>query len=122
MKYYSKLNYKDLMPHEIKNNIHKLKEQIHIKPIEKVVHTAYIIPAKSSCTWYLTEYDEETGIGYGLIAGDKVKWDYFNIKELVKRGAERLITEDFPKPFKELYIELTKQLYKSEFDKIFNTN
>lgn len=117
---YTKENVMDLMPQQIKENVHEMYGQDGVKALEKVCHAAYIIPFRSNWTWYLTEYDEETGDAFGLVAGDFPEWGYFNLRELERLGAERLILCDFPQTFNELYDdELTRQLHIEELSEIF---
>lgn len=55
------------MPKEILENVPKLYEQEHTQLIDQVVHAAYVIPLRSTWTWYMTEYDEASGDAFGLV-------------------------------------------------------
>ena len=44
----------------------KLYDQEHTNLADTQVHAAYIIPFRSNWTWYMTEYDMETGDAFGL--------------------------------------------------------
>ena len=85
---------------------------------DKQVHAAYIIPFRSNWTWYMTEYDRESGDAFGLVLGIEPEWGYFNLEELKELNAQRLILEDFPKTFRELKdSELKKQMDEQELFK-----
>lgn len=91
-----------------------------IKAKDKIVQGIYFVPFKSNWSWYMVEYDEESGDGYGLVAGLEPEWGYFNLNELKEIGAERLI--DFiPKTFEQLKdTELKNQLTDQELSRAFN--
>lgn len=44
-----------------------LYEQEDVSLTDKEVHAAYIIPFRSNWTWYMTEYDKESGDAFGLV-------------------------------------------------------
>ena len=63
----------------------------------------------------MTEYDRESGDAFGLVLGIELEWRYFNLEELKKLNAQKLILEDFPKTFRELTdTELIKQMDEQE--------
>lgn len=118
-KYYKKGDPRILLTEEILEKVPKLHEQQFIDGADKVVHAAYIMPFRD-LTWYMTEYDRKSGYAFGLIVGIKCQWGYFNIHELEKSHAQRLILEDFPKTFRELKdTELVKQMSSNELETIF---
>ena len=90
------------MTDEMLERVPKLYDQEHTDLADTQVHAAYIIPFRSNWTWYMTEYDRETGDAFGLALGIEPEWGYFNIRELEELNAQRLILEDFPKTFREL--------------------
>lgn len=119
--YYSKKNPKDLMTPEMLERVPELYAQEDIPLADKTVHAAYFIPFRSTWTWYMTEYDIESGDAFGLVVGCEPEWGYFNIEELKKYGAQRLILEDFPKTFRELKdTELVKQMSSDELAEVFD--
>ena len=119
--FYSKENVTDLMPAEILEAVPRLYQTDGISGADKVIHAAYIIPFRSTWTWYLTEYDPETKDGFGLVLGDEAEWGYFNLNELQELQAERLVLEDFPKTFREIKdTELKKQMDEDELQSVFN--
>ena len=119
--YYPKDEPENLMTDEMLKRVPELYSQEDIDLEDKVVHAAYIIPFRSNWTWYMTEYDRESGEAFGLVVGFEPEWGYFNIEELKELHAQRLILEDFPKTFREIRdTELIKQMSEEEIDRVFN--
>ncbi|MBF1153878.1 MAG: DEAD/DEAH box helicase family protein [[Eubacterium] sulci] len=119
--YYSKDDPENLMTDEMLERVPELYAQEEIDLADKEVHAAYIIPFKSNWTWYMTEYDRESGDAFGLVLGIEPEWGYFSIEELKELNAQRLILEDFPKTFRELKnTELVKQMDEQELQSVFN--
>ncbi|HAZ6778141.1 TPA: DEAD/DEAH box helicase family protein [Enterococcus faecalis] len=119
--YYSKDDPENLMTDEMLERVPELYAQEDVALADKEVHAAYIIPFRSNWTWYMTEYDRESGDAFGLVLGIEPEWGYFNLKELEELNAQRLILEDFPKTFRELKdSELKKQMDEQEFQYVFN--
>ncbi|HGA0013852.1 TPA: helicase-related protein [Streptococcus agalactiae] len=119
--YYSKDDPENLMTDEMLERVPELYVQEDAALADKQVHAAYIIPFRSNWTWYMTEYDRESGDAFGLVLGIEPEWGYFNIEELKELNAQRLILEDFPKTFRELKdSELKKQMDEQELQFVFN--
>lgn len=119
--YYSKDDPENLMTDEMLERVPELYSQEDVALADKEVHAAYIIPFRSNWTWYMTEYDRESGDAFGLVLGFEPEWGYFNLEELKELNAQRLILEDFPKTFRELKdTELKKQMDEQELQAIFN--
>lgn len=119
--YYSKDDPENLMTDEMLERVPELYAQEDVALADKEVHAAYIIPFRSNWTWYMTEYDRESGDAFGLVLGFEPEWGYFNLEELKELNAQRLILEDFPKTFRELKdTELKKQMDEQELQAIFN--
>ena len=119
--YYSKDNPENLMTDEMLERVPELYAQEDVALADKEVHAAYIIPFRSNWTWYMTEYDRESGDAFGLVLGFEPEWGYFNLDELKELNAQRLILEDFPKTFRELKdTELAKQMDEQELQSVFN--
>lgn len=119
--YYSKDNPENLMTDEMLERVPELYAQEDVSLADKEVHAAYIIPFRSNWTWYMTEYDRESGDAFGLVLGIEPEWGYFNLEELKELNAQRLILEDFPKTFRELKdTELKKQMDEQELQSVFN--
>ncbi|VOT05045.1 helicase [Streptococcus pneumoniae] len=119
--YYSKDNPENLMTDEMLERVPELYAQEDVSLADKQVHAAYIITFRSNWTWYMTEYDRESGDAFGLVLGIEPEWGYFNLEELKELNAQRLILEDFPKTFRELKdTELIKQMDEQELQSVFN--
>lgn len=119
--YYSKDNPENLMTDEMLERVPELYAQEDVSLADKQVHAAYIITFRSDWTWYMTEYDRESGDAFGLVLGIEPEWGYFNLEELKELNAQRLILEDFPKTFRELKdTELIKQMDEQELQSVFN--
>ena len=119
--YYSKDDPKNLITDEMLERVPELYAQEDVSLADKQVHAAYIIPFRSNWTWYMTEYDRESGDAFGLVLGIEPEWGYFNLEELKELNAQRLILEDFPKTFRELKnTELIKQMDEQELQSVFN--
>ncbi|HGA4625849.1 TPA: helicase-related protein [Streptococcus pyogenes] len=119
--YYSKDDPENLMTYEMLERVPELYAQEDVALADKEVHAAYIIPFRSNWTWYMTEYDRESGDAFGLVLGIEPEWGYFNLEELKELNAQRLILEDFPKTFRELKdTELKKQMDEQELQSVFN--
>ena len=119
--FYSKDNPSDLMTKEMLERVPELYAQEDVVLSDKEVHAAYIIPFRSNWTWYMAEYDRESGDAFGLVLGIEPEWGYFNLNELNELNAQRLILEDFPKTFREIKdTELVKQMSEEEIDRVFN--
>lgn len=118
---YNKNHPEILITDEMLEHIPRLYETEEIPLAEKTVHAVYIIPVDSYWSWYLVEYDPETKMGFGLVAGVYPEWGYFSLEELENVGAERLILIDLPKTFKELKdTELKNQMTEEEINTAFN--
>ncbi|MGX7097336.1 helicase-related protein [Gemella bergeri] len=119
--YYSKDDPENLMTDEMLKRVPELYAQEDVSLADKQVHAAYIIPFRGNWTWYMTEYDRESGDAFGLVLGIEPEWGYFNLEELKELNAQRLILEDFPKTFRELKdTELAKQMDEQELQSVFN--
>lgn len=119
--YYSKDDPENLMTYEMLERVPEIYAQEDVALADKEVHAAYIIPFRSNWTWYMTEYDRESGDAFGLVLGIEPEWGYFNLEELKELNAQRLILEDFPKTFRELKdSELKKQMDEQELQSVFN--
>lgn len=118
--FYSKENPDILMTEEMLERVPTLYSQEEIPLANQSVHAAYFIPFRSDWTWYLTEYDRESGDAFGLVVGVEPELGYFNLNELKELNAQRLILEDFPKTFRELKdAELSKQMSEEEMLRVF---
>ena len=71
-----------LMTQAILKAVPKLRSQDG-KGDEAKVYAKFFTP-DSSWTWYMTEFDPETQIAFGLVAGHEVEIGYFDLNELRK--------------------------------------
>lgn len=118
--FYSKDDPENLMTDEMLERVPELYAQENVDLADKEVHAAYIIPFRSNWTWYMTEYDRESGDAFGLVLGNEAEWGYFNLEELKELNAQRVILEDFPKTFRDLKdTELKKQMTEQELLSVF---
>lgn len=108
-----------LINDEVKALTPKMYATEDIASKDKTVQAIYFVPFKSNWSWYLVEYDEATGDGFGLVAGDFPEWGYFNVKELQALGAQRLLSHT-PRTFEQLKdTELKNQLTDYELLDVF---
>lgn len=115
------INPYELITSDMLDHTPKLYEQDNVPFADKMVYGAFIIPFKSNWTWYMTEYDSEQKLAFGLVLGHEAEWGYFSIEELQSLGAQRLLLVDFPKTFRELKnTELKNQMSNIELNHIFN--
>ena len=91
LQYYSKDNPENLMTDEMLKRVPELYAQEDVDLADKQVHAAYIIPFRSNWTWYMTEYDKESGDAFGLVLKIKPEWGYFNIHELEELNVIHLL-------------------------------
>lgn len=70
-----------LLTKEIEKRIPSHYSQEKIPEKEKVVYAKFFTPF-SNWTWYVTEYDSEEGIFFGLVFGHEREWCYFSLAEL----------------------------------------
>lgn len=63
------------MTDEMLKRVPKIYSQEKVKNADKEVHAAYFIPFRN-WTWYLTEYEKESGNAFGLVLGDEAEWGY----------------------------------------------
>ena len=62
----------------------ELYAQEDVALADKEVHAAYIIPFRSNWTWYMTEYDKESGDAFGLDVYKRqpLMWMIISIKKM----------------------------------------
>jgi hypothetical protein len=69
-----------LLPKEIAGSIPALYAQEE-KGEEAVVHVKFFLPG-TGWTWYVTEFDSENGIFFGLVRGLETEYGNFTLHEL----------------------------------------
>lgn len=80
-----------------------------------VVLARFFTPA-SNMTWYMTEFDPETGDGFGVVVGSATEWGYFNVNEMQNakmqsglfRGMQAIERDIYVAPKKQTLIECMK--------------
>ena len=80
-----------------------------------VVLARFFTPA-SNMTWYMTEFDPETGDGFGVVVGCETEWGYFNVNEMQNakmqsglfRGMQAIERDIYVSPKKQTLIECMK--------------
>lgn len=80
-----------------------------------VVLARFFTPA-SNMTWYMTEFDPETGDGFGVVVGSATEWGYFNVNEMqdakmqsgLFRGMQAIERDIYVAPKKQTLIECMK--------------
>lgn len=82
---------------------------------QAVVLARFFTPA-SNMTWYMTEFDPETGDGFGVVVGCETEWGYFNLNEMQNakmqsgffRGMQAIERDIHVTPKKQTLIECMK--------------
>ena len=82
---------------------------------QAVVLARFFTPA-SNMTWYMTEFDPETGDGFGVVVGQCTEWGYFNLNEMQNekmqsgffRGMQAIERDIHVTPKKQTLIECMK--------------
>lgn len=82
---------------------------------QAVVLARFFTPA-SNMTWYMTEFDPETGDGFGVVVGSATEWGYFNVNEMQNakmqsglfRGMQAIERDIYVAPKKQTLIECMK--------------
>lgn len=101
-------------------NVPIIYETERMYTLDIKVHAAFIIPFKSCWTWYMTEYDPEVDVAYGLVTGSKVEWGYFSLSELKRLGGKKIEQYNYPLTFRRLKkYELDNQLSRDEYINTF---
>ncbi|MEM8858904.1 MAG: DUF2958 domain-containing protein [Chloroflexota bacterium] len=67
--------------------IPKLYGTEHQKDFEKIVWVKLFTP-RSDWTWYITEYDPNKQIAFGLVDGFEREWGYISIQEIDEMNAD----------------------------------
>jgi hypothetical protein len=82
---------------------------------QSVVLARFFTPA-SNMTWYMTEFDPETGDGFGVVVGQFTELGYFNVNEMQNakmqsglfRGMQAIERDIHVAPKKQTLIECMK--------------
>ncbi len=71
----------ELMTEEIGEKIPALGTS---RNVDEVVARVKLFSPFSSWTWYVTEWEAETGLCFGLVEGFDTEWGYFGLEELAQ--------------------------------------
>ena len=73
-----------LMTKELGDTIPALYANEHVADYDAVLARAKLFSPYGNWTWYVTEYDPETGTCFGLVEGFETEIGYFDLTELAK--------------------------------------
>ena len=79
---HSRLRRHKLMTREIGDTIPALYANEDVQDYDSVVAHARLFSPYSNWTWYVTEWDRETGLCFGLVQGYEEELGYFDLTEL----------------------------------------
>ena len=92
-----------LMTKELGETIPALYANEHIANHDEVLAAAKLFSPYSGWTWYVTEWQAETGLCFGLVEGFEVELGYFDLTEL----AEVTVFGSVPAVERDLYWQPT---------------
>ena len=72
----------ELMTKEVGDTIPALYANEHVENHDDVIAHAKLFSPYSNWTWFITEWDAETGTCFGLVEGFEVELGYFDLTEL----------------------------------------
>ena len=90
-----------LMTEEMGEKIPALGASHDVGDSDDVVAHVKLFSPYSSWTWYVTEWEAETGLCFGLVEGFDTEWGYFGLTEL----AETTVFGGVPAIERDLYWE-----------------
>ncbi len=73
-----------LMTKEVGEKIPALYANENVQDCDDVLAIAKLFSPYGNWTWYVTEWDPETGTCFGLVQGFEVELGYFDLTELAK--------------------------------------
>ena len=71
-----------LMTTELGENIPALGSSENVENSDDVIAQVKLFSPYSNWTWYVTEWEAETGLCFGLVEGFETEWGYFGLAEL----------------------------------------
>ncbi len=74
----------ELVTEEIGKKIPALGATQNVEDGESVIANVKLFSPFSSWTWYVTEWEAETGLCFGLVEGFDTEWGYFGLEELAQ--------------------------------------
>ena len=88
-----------LMTKEIGDTIPALYANEHVEHYDSVLALAKLFSPYTGWTWYITEWQAETGLCFGLVEGFETELGYFDLSEL----AEATVFGGVPAVERDLY-------------------
>ena len=76
-----------LMTKELSDTIPALGASDSVENLDDVLAPAKLFSPYSNWTWYVTEWDPETGTCFGLVEGFETEFGYFDLTELAELTA-----------------------------------
>ena len=73
-----------LMTKEVGENIPALYANENVRNYDDVLAVAKLFSPYSNWTWFVTEWDPETGLCFGLVEGFETELGYFDLTELAE--------------------------------------
>ena len=92
-----------LMTKELGETIPALYANENVEDYDAVVAPAKLFSPYNGWTWYITEWDSQTGTCFGLVEGFETELGYFDLTEL----AEATVFGQVPAVERDLYWEPT---------------
>ena len=74
----------ELMTKELGDTIPALYANENVKDYDSVLAPAKLFSPYSNWTWYITEWEAETGLCFGLVEGFETELGYFDLTELAE--------------------------------------
>ena len=73
-----------LMTKELGEQLPALRANENVQDCEDVIAHVKLFSPYSGWTWYVTEWEAETGLCFGLVEGFDTEWGYFGLTELAE--------------------------------------
>ena len=90
-----------LMTNELGKKIPSVGAHENVEDTDSVIAIAKLFSPYNCWRWYITEWNAETGLCFGLVEGFETEWGYFDLTEL----AETTVFGDVPAIERDLYWE-----------------
>ena len=88
-----------LMTRELGDTIPAIRTNENVKDYDTVLAPAKLFSPYSNWTWFITEWEAETGLCFGLVEGFETELGYFDLTEL----AEATVFGGVPTVERDLY-------------------
>ena len=90
-----------LMTKELGEKLPALGSSENVEDSDEVIAHVKLFSPYTGWTWYITEWEAETGLCFGLVEGFETEWGYFGLSEL----AEAKVFGGVPAIERDLYWE-----------------